>query len=268
VAIFDFDGTISLLRAGWHSIMTRMMVEGLLALGTGESRQELETIVRAYVFRLTGLPTIEQMNEFARQLTARGARAEHPRVYKEHFAAQLGQVVAERTAEIRRTGDARSYVVPGTYEWLDQLRARGLTLYIASGTDHDELVAEAELLGFEPYFGDRVYGALAGDGARAKRLPAGVPWYERNTFEKRDLMAWIMARGEARGEQILCFGDGVTEIVAVKEVGGLGVGVATDEPDCRRVEPGKRERLIACGADWIIPHYQPLNELRRELWKQ
>ena len=40
VALFDFDGTISLIRAGWFEVMVPMMVEPLLDLKTGgESRR-------------------------------------------------------------------------------------------------------------------------------------------------------------------------------------------------------------------------------------
>ena len=35
VALFDFDGTISLIRAGWVGVMVPMMVEILLDLQTG-----------------------------------------------------------------------------------------------------------------------------------------------------------------------------------------------------------------------------------------
>jgi phosphoglycolate phosphatase-like HAD superfamily hydrolase len=109
---------------------------------------------------------------------------------------------------------------------------------------------------------------LSGNGQRARRLPADVPWALANTFEKRDLMEWIVARGECRGDELLCCGDGVTEILAVKAAGGLALGVATDEPECAVVEPGKRERLIAAGADWIAPNYLSLDGLRQELWSR
>ena len=38
VALFDFDGTISLIRSGWMDVMIPMMVEILLDLKTGETR--------------------------------------------------------------------------------------------------------------------------------------------------------------------------------------------------------------------------------------
>ena len=39
VALFDFDGTLSLIRSGWMDIMVPMMVEILLDLKTGESEE-------------------------------------------------------------------------------------------------------------------------------------------------------------------------------------------------------------------------------------
>ena len=35
--LFDFDGTLSLIREGWINVMVPMMVETLAATGTGES---------------------------------------------------------------------------------------------------------------------------------------------------------------------------------------------------------------------------------------
>ena len=37
VGLFDFDGTISLIRSGWVDVMVPMMVEILMELHTGES---------------------------------------------------------------------------------------------------------------------------------------------------------------------------------------------------------------------------------------
>ena len=40
-----------------------------------------------------------------------------------------------------------------------------------------------------------------------------------------------------------------------KEVSGVAVGVASEEPECRRVDEWKRERLIGVGADYIVPNF-------------
>jgi phosphoglycolate phosphatase len=51
------------------------------------------------------------------------------------------------------------------------------------------------------------------------------------------------------------------EIENIKEVGGVAVGVATDEPECQAVDEWKRTRLAGVGADFIIPNYLALPEL-------
>src|ERR1019366_9652925 len=68
VALFDFDGTLSLLRAGWANVMVPMMVEELAGPNSGESEAELESVVREFVDRLTGKQTVYQMIELARQV--------------------------------------------------------------------------------------------------------------------------------------------------------------------------------------------------------
>ncbi len=60
-AIFDFDGTISLIREGWQRVMIPMMVEILKQTRTNESVTEIQAIVTEFVDRLTGKQTIYQM---------------------------------------------------------------------------------------------------------------------------------------------------------------------------------------------------------------
>ena len=47
-ALFDFDGTISLIREGWQQIMIPMMVEILLSTPRHENREEIEQTVAAF----------------------------------------------------------------------------------------------------------------------------------------------------------------------------------------------------------------------------
>ena len=64
VAIFDFDGTVSLIRTGWVEIMVPRRGEQLTALNTGES-DEGSGVVENFVWRLTGKETIYQMMALA-----------------------------------------------------------------------------------------------------------------------------------------------------------------------------------------------------------
>src|SRR6266481_9828762 len=82
VVLFDFDGTLSVIRSGWMDVMVPMMVEVLAELRTGETEEQLTEIVREYVFRLTGKDTIWQMFELADQIKQRGGTPLDPLVYK------------------------------------------------------------------------------------------------------------------------------------------------------------------------------------------
>src|SRR5579884_372338 len=102
VALFDFDGTLSLIRSGWVDVMVPMMVEILLDLKTGESEQEITNIVREFVWRLTGKETIYQMMEFADHVTRRGGRALDPLEYKKMYLDRLWIKIRNRVESLRQ----------------------------------------------------------------------------------------------------------------------------------------------------------------------
>ena len=250
VALFDFDGTVSLIRAGWVDVMVPMMVEELLGLDRGESEQEIRTLVEGYVGHLTGRQTIYQMIEFAEQIRKRGGTPRDPLEYKHVYLDRLMDKIRHRIERLRSGSLAPDeMMVPGVRRLIESLKERGLTLYLASGTDQPYMREEAALLGVDSYF-DGVYGALD----------------DYKKFSKKILIAKIIGDSDFEGREFLGFGDGFVEIENVKEVGGVAVGVATDEPACEKVDPVKRDRLAAVGADWIIPHYRGHEELMNALF--
>ena len=246
VVLFDFDGTISTIRSGWMDVMIPMMVEILAELKSGESEAELTELVREFVGRLTGKQTMYQMIELAENVARRGGTPPDPLEYKKLYLSRLNDKIAVRLAELR-SGHAppEKYMVPGAIDLLEALRERGLKMYLASGTDQIYMREEAGLLRVTPYFNGGVFGAL--DDYKA--------------FSKRILIQGLIAKSEFRGEEFLGFGDGYVEIENIHEVHGTTVGVATDEPDCLKVDEWKRERLVRSGADFIIPNYLELDEL-------
>ena len=240
VALFDFDGTLSLIRSGWVDVMVPMMVEILLDLKTGETQPELHSVVEDFVWRLTGKETIYQMMELAAHVSRRGGRALDPLEYKKIYLDRLWLRIRERVESLR-AGHAspEQYLVPGARALLESLKARGLRMYLASGTDEIYMKEEASLLDVARYFDGGVYGALD----------------DYQSFSKKILIQRILSTTGVQGGEILAFGDGYVEIEEVKQVGGVTVGVATTEPECRLVDGRKRERLIGVGADYIIPNY-------------
>jgi phosphoglycolate phosphatase len=147
VALFDFDGTLSLIRSGWIDVMVPMMVEILADLKTGESDAELRAIVEDFVWRLTGKETIYQMMEFADHVTRRGGRARDPLEYKKMYLDLLWLRISGRIDELKKGhASPEQYMVPGARALLETLRARGLKMYLASGTDEIYMKEEARLL--------------------------------------------------------------------------------------------------------------------------
>ena len=251
VVLFDFDGTLSLIRTGWVDVMVPIMVEVLLDLKTGESEEELRSIVMEFVARLTGEQTIYQMIELARQVELRGGRPLAPELYKKIYQDRLMEKIEYRRAELRQKKvSPEEYLVPGTRALLDYLKSRGLKMYCASGTDHAYAVEETELLGIRRYFDGGVHGAQE----------------DYKSFSKETLIQRMVSSMECRGDELLGFGDGFVEIKNVKDAGGIAVGVASAEPECQTIDERKRHRLVGVGADFIVANYLALDELARALF--
>jgi len=251
VVLFDFDGTLSTIRSGWIDVMVPMMVEFLVETKSGESEEQLTAIVREFVGRLTGKQTMYQMIELADHIRARGGAPQEPLEYKKIYLDRLWDRIKDRVEELRNGHvSPEKYLVPGSRALLEALAARGLTMYLASGTDEIYMKEEARLLDVTRYFDGRVYGALD----------------DYKSFSKAILIQRIINSAEARGEEFLVFGDGYVEIENVKEVGGVAVGVATDEPACLVVDEWKRDRLAGVGADFIVPNFLCLPELMQALF--
>src|SRR5262249_14752361 len=150
--LFDFDGTLSLLREGWPQIMIPMMVEVLRETGTRETDAELTTTVEDFVMRLNGRQTVYQMIQLAEEVRGRGGQPLEPLEYKHHYHCLLMKRIEGRLAALRAgTTSAADWTVPASHALLEKLRRRGLTLYLASGTDLKYVWQEAELLGLTPY---------------------------------------------------------------------------------------------------------------------
>src|ERR1700724_452008 len=251
VVLFDFDGTLSLIRSGWMKVMVPMMVEILLDLKTGETEAELQAVVEDFVWRLTGKETIYQMIALAEAVEMRGGKPLEALAYKKMYLDGLWQKIAGRVEALRKgDADPEKYLVPGSRALLELLKDRGLKMYLASGTDEIYMKEEARLLGITRYFDGGVYGALD----------------DYKSFSKAILIQRILSTAEFQGNQFLGFGDGYVEIEEVKNVGGVAVGVASEEPACSRVDEWKRERLVGGGADYIVPNFLCGEELFSSLF--
>src|SRR5438045_9641795 len=85
--LFDFDGTLSLIREGWPQVMIPMMVDVLRHTGTPETDAELAAAVEEFVMRLNGRQTIYQMIQLGEEVRRRGGRPLEPRQHTPRYPA-------------------------------------------------------------------------------------------------------------------------------------------------------------------------------------
>ncbi len=240
-ALFDFDGTLSLLRAGWQDVMVPMMVEILLELKTGETKEQLTDMVRDFVDRLTGKQTIYQMLRLCEEIRKRGGNPKDPLEYKREYHDRLWRLIRERVEGVKRgTIPKDQMLLPGARQLLEALKERGIVLYLASGTDTEYVIDEAEALDIAKYFDGGIYGAID-------------DWEK---FDKDILIRRILTQHNLSGPELFAFGDGFVEIEETKKVGGIAIGVASDEFNPGNWNEWKRRRLTDAGADLLIPDYR------------
>lgn len=240
-AVFDFDGTLSLLRAGWQEVMIAHAVEELSRTPAAPPVEGWHQFAREYITRLTGEQTIYQMLHLEAEVRRLGGTPRPAAEYKWEYLRRLGERIRGRLDALRQRRESpAAYLVPGSIELLEGLARRGVTCYLASGTDHQFVIEEAGLLGVAPYFGERIYGAQED--------------YQRST--KKILIARIIAENHLHGPDLIIFGDGYVEIANAVEVEGLAVGAATCEEGTQEWDEWKKSRLLEVGADLLVPHWQ------------
>jgi phosphoglycolate phosphatase-like HAD superfamily hydrolase len=239
-ALFDFDGTVSLIREGWQGVMIPMMVKVLLETPRHESEEELYAVVTEFVDRLTGKQTIYQMIQLCQEVRQRGGEPLDPLEYKWMYLDRLWERIKGRVAGLKNGQfTPEEMMVPGAVPMLEAMRARGVTCYLASGTDEVYVLDEAAALELSPYFAS-IYGALD----------------DYQNYSKKMVIERILDENHLSGPEFVTFGDGYVEIEDTKAVGGIAVGVASDEANHQGINEWKRERLIQAGADLIIPDFR------------
>ena len=150
--VFDFDGTLSLIRQGWPEVMVPMFTEALPPID-GESQEDRRRLAFEDIMRLNGKQTIYQMMQLADRVRERGGSPAEPLWYKHEYLRRLDERIGDRVEGLA-TGRCApdTYLVHGSIDLLDALTSRGLRLYLASGTDEPFVRREAEILGLTAMF--------------------------------------------------------------------------------------------------------------------
>lgn len=250
--LFDFDGTLSLVREGWPDVMVPMFVEMLPAL-PGETAEQRRQLCFDDIMRLNGKQTVYQMIQLADRIRERGGKPQEPLWYKHEYLRRLeGRIVVRKDAIRAGQFKPDDLLLHGSRELLENLLNRGLNLYLASGTDETFVKEEAGLLELTGYFDGRIYGAQD----------------SYKNFSKKIVIDRILQENQISGAQLLSFGDGYVEIENTKQVGGLAVAVASDEANngAGNIDQWKRQRLVGVGADVVIPDYRDADALLRRIF--
>jgi len=246
--LFDFDGTVSTLRAGWEDVMKPFMKQSIAGSRelTDEEETALDRKIDEYIDQSTGIQTIYQMMWLADTVRETGWNAEvlDPWEYKAEYNRRLLERVKERLMRLS-SGEMRpeQFLIKGSAELIRELHNRGVDMYVASGTDHPDVLHEAEALGIAPYM---------------KEI-AGAPVGKAECSKEKVLQDLMQAKG-LRGQELAVIGDGKVEIRLGKEAGGLALGLASDEERREGVNPVKERRLSAAGADWIDGDFRNIGE--------
>lgn len=245
-ALFDFDGTVSLIRQGWQDIMIPYFTEVLQSTGTDESYEQLLETVTDFVDTLTGKQTIFQCIRLDEEVVRRGGAHAEPLSYKNEYLRRLSLRIADRKAALAN-GELppEAWQVPGCARFIEKLQERGIKCYLASGTDEEDVIYEAGLLGLDKAFEGGIHGAHADMTECSKELVI------------RDMLS----KEGIRPEELVSFGDGYVEVELVAKLGGLAIGAATDEEKRCGINEWKRNRLINAGANAIIPDFTEYEEI-------
>ena len=241
--------------------MEPMMVSAILGKGEREADEALYnhvlTAVRDYIDKTTGIQTLVQMKGLVNLVRRFKCVPEGDILdefgYKKMYNDELLEMVNSRIRKLQqRELSVEDFTIKKSVDFVKALHKRGVKLYLASGTDQEDVERETEILGYRALFGDRIYGAVGDIAQEAKRM----------ILEK--ILGDI---GNEKPERILTFGDGPVEIRETHKRGGYTVGVASNEIRRYGLNLAKRRRLIEAGADMVIPDYCQMDQLLSLLFK-
>lgn len=247
--IFDHDGTISTLREGWELIMAPMMIKAILGekYNTADEGfyKKVQTRVDEFIDKTTGIQTLAQMKGLIDLIREFGCVPEQKMLdefgYKKIYNDELLKMVKVRENKFKQGElSLEDFTLKNVVPFLQKLYDSGIKLYLASGTDEEDVKREAHVLGYDHLFEGRIYGSVGDIKKEAKKIVL-------------DRILDII--GESAFGKIATFGDGPVEIRETKKRDGVTIGVASNELRRYGLNIHKRTRLIKAGADIIIPDF-------------
>jgi rfaE bifunctional protein kinase chain/domain len=254
-AIFDHDGTVSTLREGWELVMAPMMIRAILGkkfnLTDETLYHKVEERVRDFIDKTTGIQTLMQMKILIDVIREFGCVDQNDildeHAYKKIYNDELMVMVKQRENKLNR-GEltVNDLTIKNAIPLLEKLKNAGVKLYLASGTDEEDVKNEAAALGYAHLFDGGIFGAVGDVNKEAKKI----------VLDR--IIDLISKSGQGA---IATFGDGPVEIRETHKRGGFTIGVASNEVKRYSLNNIKRTRLIKAGADVVVPDFSQLNDL-------
>ena len=218
--------------------------------GSSVSAEDFATVsaaARDFIDRTTGIQTLVQMQGLVRLVRQFGYVPEadilDERGYKEIYNTELLEMVRGRLAKVEAGRLERTdFHMKNAVALVEALRSAGMKLYLASGTDVEDVQAEAAALGFAEFFEGRIYGSVGDVNVEAKRV----------------VLDRIFRDNAIAPQALVTIGDGPVEMRETRKRGGTAVGVCSDERRGFGANLAKRRRLIRGGATLLLPDFTDL----------
>lgn len=258
-AVFDHDGTISVLREGWEEIMEECMMQAITGgrACDAATTDKIRRSSRDFIVRSTGIQTISQMVMLVDIVKRWGLVPETeirtPQQYKDIYNEALLAFIAKRVEHLKAgLLTPADVTVAGSIALLKTLSDNGVKIYLASGTDQDDVRREAELLGYAAYFTGGIFGSVG----------------DRHNDPKRQVLRKILAAEKVDTARLVIFGDGPVEMREAHDNGALAVGIQSNEVRRYGWNESKHKRLVQAGADVLIPDLVEYKKLASFLLKK
>lgn len=260
-AVFDHDGTISTLREGWEEIMEPVMIKSILGDKYNSVDQagynEVVKQSKDFINKTTGIQTIFQMEGLVKMIEEFGYVPKEKILdkfeYKKIYNDALMEMVNKRLQKLKDGElDAFDFMLKGAFKFLTEVKKRGVTMYLASGTDVDDVINEATLLGYADMFDGGIYGAMR----------------DVTKFSKKMVMEKIIKENKLKGNELAVFGDGPVEIRECRRFGGIATGITSNEIRRYGTDIEKRSRLVKAGSHILISDFSQYQKLIKLIFKE
>ena len=173
--------------------------------------------------------------------------------YKKIYNNALMEMVNKRLGKLKANElDTFDFMLKGAYPFMAELKKRNMRMYLASGTDVDDVINEATMLGYADMFDGGIYGALR----------------DAKKFSKKMVVEKIIKENKLRGHEVAVFGDGPVEIREGRRIGGITIGITSNEIRRYGMDIEKRSRLVKAGSQLLISDFSQYQYLIKLLFNE